>query len=42
MDVLASRLSWRRLPWFFEVISIGIGYGLYKGARWALAGRRRK
>lgn len=40
MDVLASRLSWRRLPWFFEVISIGIGYGLYAVVRMYTPGHR--
>lgn len=29
MDVHTARLSWRRLPWAIEVVSIGIGYGLY-------------
>ena len=29
MEVLAARLSWRRLPWGVEVVSIGIGYALY-------------
>lgn len=33
MDVLASRLSWRRLPWSLEVVSIGIGYALYSVVR---------
>jgi hypothetical protein len=29
MEVLASRLTWRRLPWPVEVVSIGIGYAFY-------------
>jgi hypothetical protein len=29
VDVLAPRLSWRRLPWVAEIISIGIGYAFY-------------
>src|SRR5687768_3572629 len=29
MDALATRLSWRRLPWAVEVLSIGIGYAVY-------------
>ncbi|MGB8652566.1 MAG: phosphatase PAP2 family protein [Mycobacteriales bacterium] len=29
MDTRASRLSWRRLPWTAEVVSIGLGYGVY-------------
>jgi hypothetical protein len=29
VHVLASRLSWRRLPWLGEVISIGVGYVFY-------------
>lgn len=33
MDVFAARLSWRRLPWGIEVVSIGIGYALYSFVR---------
>ena len=33
MEALATRLSWRRLPWGVEVISIGIGYALYSVIR---------
>jgi hypothetical protein len=40
MDVLASRLSWRRLPWLIEVISIGIGYGVYAVIRLYTPGHR--
>src|SRR3954447_746773 len=40
MDVLASRLSWRRLPWLVEVISIGIGYGVYAVIRLYTPGQR--
>ena len=40
MDTLASRLSWRRLPWLFEVISIGIGYGVYALVRLYTPGQR--
>jgi len=29
VDVLAARLSWRRLPWALEIGSIGLFYGLY-------------
>ncbi len=29
MDEVAAVLRWRRLPWAFEVASIGIGYGVY-------------
>lgn len=29
MDALAPKLSWRRLPWVIEVVSIGIGYAVY-------------
>jgi hypothetical protein len=40
MDVLASRLSWRRLPWLVEVISIGVGYGVYAIIRLYTPGQR--
>jgi hypothetical protein len=33
MDVVASRLSWRRLPWVLELLFLGLGYFLYGGAR---------
>ena len=33
MDVLAARLSWRRLPWGVEALSIGIGYAFYSVVR---------
>ncbi len=33
MDAWASRLSWRRLPWVVEVVSIGIGYAIYSVIR---------
>lgn len=33
MDALATRLSWRRLPWAVEVLSIGIGYVCYSLVR---------
>ena len=33
MDRLASRLSWRRLPWAVEVLSIGVGYAFYSVIR---------
>lgn len=33
MDVLATRLSWRRLPWALEIVSIGIFYALYSAIR---------
>lgn len=33
MDVVAARLAWRRLPWAFEVVSIGLFYGVYSVVR---------
>jgi hypothetical protein len=33
MGELANRLRWRRLPWTVELVSIGIGYGLYSLVR---------
>lgn len=33
MDGLAVRLSWRRLPWALEIVSIGLFYGLYSVVR---------
>jgi hypothetical protein len=33
MEQVAQRLSWRRLPWVFEVVSIGIGYAFYSLVR---------
>lgn len=39
MDVLARRLTWRRLPWALEIASIAFFYGLYSVIR-LLAPRR--
>ena len=33
MNVLTARLSWRRLPWVLELVSIGLFYGLYSVVR---------
>jgi hypothetical protein len=33
VQVARSHLSWRRLPWPFEVVSIGVGYALYSMIR---------
>lgn len=33
MEAMATRLSWRRLPWAVEVLSIGIGYAFYSIVR---------
>lgn len=33
MQAAGSRLAWRRLPWGFEVLSIGVGYALYSVIR---------
>ena len=40
MDALASRLSWRRLPWIFELVSILVGYGVYALVRLYTPGER--
>jgi hypothetical protein len=40
MDVLASKLAWRRLPWLAEVLSIGLGYGVYAVIRLYTPGQR--
>ena len=33
MDAVGSLLRWRRLHWFVELVSIGIGYGVYSMVR---------
>jgi len=33
MEVLATRLSWRRLSWSVELFSIGVGYAVYSMIR---------
>jgi hypothetical protein len=33
MEQVAQRLSWRRLPWVFEVVSIALGYAVYSVIR---------
>jgi hypothetical protein len=37
MDGVGSLLRWRRLPWIIELVSIGLGYGLYSMIRLASA-----
>jgi hypothetical protein len=33
VDVVAAKLSWRRLPWALEIASIALFYGLYSAIR---------
>ena len=39
MDGLATRLSWRRLPWLAEILSILAFYGVYMGIRFITPNR---
>ena len=39
MDGLATRLSWRRLPWLAEILSILAFYGVYMGVRFLTPNR---
>jgi hypothetical protein len=33
VDAVGSLLRWRRLPWIVELVSIGVGYGVYSSIR---------